>query len=118
MEKFRFARIKLDTTKPHNNGFFDQASRLHLTRAEPVGVVHVLTPQILLELQGSHPSLIDLDGVIDIKNGCFKDLPEGYSLVGNEEEENANKFAEEFADAIIVENPVEVVDNKKNNRRR
>lgn len=86
MAKVRRAAIALNLNKPWTTGFFDEKNRLHVTKMNPIGVIHEITPGILLELQGNPPTLIDLDGVIDIKNGCFIDIPEVHDSIPVEQE--------------------------------
>jgi len=117
MAKFPFARIMLNTNKAWNSSFYCPLNNCHLTKQSPGGVIHVVTNTIMAELLSLPVAgLIDLDNVIDLKNGCFKDMPD--------EEIEAQQEEVEFVipeNAISLDAPKEdVKDNtiqkKKKNR--
>lgn len=66
------ARIGLNPVVRENYAFFCPESRLHLTRSNPIGVVDRVTSSILSGLRAK--SLVDIDGVIDLKTGQFKNV--------------------------------------------
>ena len=63
-------KIALNLRKPGNYAFFCPVSRLHLTRSNPVGFTSRVTSAILMGLVTK--SLLDVDGVVDLKTGKVK----------------------------------------------
>ena len=63
-------KIALNLRKPGNYAFFCPDSRLHLTRSNPVGFTSRVTSAILMGLVTK--SLLDVDGVVDLKTGKVK----------------------------------------------
>lgn len=64
-------KIALNLRKPGNYAFFCPVSRLHLTRSNPVGYADGVTSAILMGLMSK--SLLDVDGVVDLKTGKTKE---------------------------------------------
>ena len=102
MAKFPFARVMLNTNKAWNSSFFCPINKCHLTLQSPYGEIYVVTNTIISELMAlPMPSIIDINGVIDVKNGCFKDMPEEQEFIIPD-------------DAIVLEAPpVEPTKKKK-----
>jgi hypothetical protein len=67
-------KIALNLRKPGNYAFFCPVSRLHLTRSNPVGFADGVTSAILMGLISK--SLLDVDGVVDLKTGKIKEKVE------------------------------------------
>jgi len=63
-------KLALNTRKFNNYAFFCPVSRLHLTVSSPVGYANEVTPAILKALKAE--TVLDVDGVIDIKTGTVK----------------------------------------------
>jgi len=102
---------------PSNYSFFDPRSGLNLSIGNPVGFANRVTPMILRGLK--HKTLLDLDGVIDIKKGVLKaeiENPAEAAFVAPEielkitsEPENAPEMVSE-PEPALEEVPVDVDD--------
>ena len=63
-------KLALNLHKFNNYAFFCPVSRLHVTVSNPVGYVNEVTTAILKALKSQ--TLLDVEGVIDIKTGTVK----------------------------------------------
>lgn len=100
-------RVMLNVAKPSNSSFFDPVGRLHLTRENPIGILRVLSPQVLLELRAfPMPGLIDLDNKVDIEKGIWK--PEPNEQIRNMGKEEPAKNQEPKEENVEIVNEVDL----------
>lgn len=102
------AKILLNSAIRENYAFFCPQSGLHLDVVNPVGFTDRVTPSILRGLKGH--TLVDVDNLIDIENGCFnvEPLVEDTKIIEEHLVEDIEK-AVELEEKIEVEETEEVV---------
>lgn len=101
-------KLALNTRKFNNYAFFCPVSRLHLTVSSPVGYANEVTPAILKALKAQ--TVLDVDGIIDIKTGAVKNTQAKTS----EEKKPAQEVkAPEQKSSETVKSDEKVVDEKQ-----
>lgn len=103
--KPEFIRVALNLRKSGSSSIFCPVNRMNLTLLNPYGKIFILTPHLLREFKGPTPTLIDMDGMIDFENKCFKDFPEPEEQVVVQ---IIPPVIEKVTEEVIVTAPIEV----------
>lgn len=98
-------KLMLDTHKFNNYAFFCPVSKLHLTVSSPVGFTNEVTTAILRALKAK--TIIDVDGVIDLKTGAVKAIKE-QKVAEQEVQQTEENIKETETNVDTVD---EIVDN-------